>query len=68
MSVGYEVALLLLLYAGFNLFESNLFSLTSEAEIHHFFQANNVKYLALVFENKKSYVGREVRSVCIRMI
>lgn len=32
----------------------------SEAEVHHFFPANNVKYLALVFENKKSYVGREV--------
>lgn len=32
----------------------------SEAEIDSFFQTNSVKHLALVFENKKSYVGREV--------
>uniref|UniRef100_A0A8C2AP66 Sulfhydryl oxidase n=1 Tax=Cyprinus carpio TaxID=7962 RepID=A0A8C2AP66_CYPCA len=32
----------------------------SEAEIDNFFQTNNVKLLALVFESKDSYVGREV--------
>ncbi|CAM4718052.1 unnamed protein product [Leuciscus chuanchicus] len=32
----------------------------SEAEIDNFFQTNNVKHLALVFERKNSYVGREV--------
>ncbi|XP_026105751.1 sulfhydryl oxidase 1-like [Carassius auratus] len=32
----------------------------SEAEIDNFFQINNVKLLALVFESKDSYVGREV--------
>ncbi|XP_067270263.1 sulfhydryl oxidase 1 [Pseudorasbora parva] len=32
----------------------------SEAEIDNFFQTSNVKHLALVFENKNSYVGREV--------
>uniref|UniRef100_A0A673M0B9 Sulfhydryl oxidase n=1 Tax=Sinocyclocheilus rhinocerous TaxID=307959 RepID=A0A673M0B9_9TELE len=32
----------------------------SEAEIDSFFQTNNVKLLALVFESKDSYVGREV--------
>ncbi|KAL1270177.1 hypothetical protein QQF64_032466, partial [Cirrhinus molitorella] len=31
-----------------------------EAEVDNFFQTNNVKNLALVFENKDSYVGREV--------
>lgn len=39
----------------------NLFSLHSEAEIDNFFQTNNVDHLALVFESKNSYVGREVR-------
>ncbi|XP_047443287.1 sulfhydryl oxidase 1 [Mugil cephalus] len=33
---------------------------TSEAEIDNFFQTNNVKYLALIFEDAKSYLGREV--------
>ncbi|XP_073675959.1 sulfhydryl oxidase 1 [Garra rufa] len=33
---------------------------TSEAEIDGFFQTNNVEHLALVFESKDSYVGREV--------
>uniref|UniRef100_A0A9J8DAV8 Sulfhydryl oxidase n=1 Tax=Cyprinus carpio carpio TaxID=630221 RepID=A0A9J8DAV8_CYPCA len=32
----------------------------SEAELDNFFQTNNVKLLALVFERKDSYVGREV--------
>ncbi|XP_051525690.1 sulfhydryl oxidase 1-like [Myxocyprinus asiaticus] len=32
----------------------------SKAEIDSFFQTNNVKHLALVFESKNSYVGREV--------
>ncbi|XP_052419547.1 sulfhydryl oxidase 1 [Carassius gibelio] len=32
----------------------------SEAEIDNFFQTNSVKLLALVFESKDSYVGREV--------
>uniref|UniRef100_A0A671PTB6 Sulfhydryl oxidase n=1 Tax=Sinocyclocheilus anshuiensis TaxID=1608454 RepID=A0A671PTB6_9TELE len=32
----------------------------SEEEIDNFFQTNNVKLLALVFESKDSYVGREV--------
>uniref|UniRef100_A0A8C2EUJ2 Sulfhydryl oxidase n=1 Tax=Cyprinus carpio TaxID=7962 RepID=A0A8C2EUJ2_CYPCA len=32
----------------------------SEAEIDNFFQTNNVKLLALVFESEDSYVGREV--------
>ncbi|KAK9970911.1 hypothetical protein ABG768_026814 [Culter alburnus] len=32
----------------------------SEAEIDNFFQTNNVDHLALVFESKNSYVGREV--------
>nr|XP_055023808.1 sulfhydryl oxidase 1 [Misgurnus anguillicaudatus] len=34
--------------------------IASEAEIDSFFQTSTVKYLALVFENKNSYVGREV--------
>ncbi|XP_062986676.1 sulfhydryl oxidase 1 [Elgaria multicarinata webbii] len=32
----------------------------STAELHDFFQANNVTYLALIFENKDSFLGREV--------
>ncbi|KAG9350846.1 hypothetical protein JZ751_024735 [Albula glossodonta] len=32
----------------------------SKAEIDNFFETNSVEYLALVFENEKSYVGREV--------
>ncbi|XP_051950459.1 sulfhydryl oxidase 1-like [Xyrauchen texanus] len=32
----------------------------SETEIDSFFQTNNVKHLALVFETKNSFVGREV--------
>ncbi|XP_069006583.1 sulfhydryl oxidase 1 [Embiotoca jacksoni] len=33
---------------------------TSQAEIDIFFETNNVQHLALIFENAKSYVGREV--------
>lgn len=32
----------------------------SEAEIDNFFETNTVQHLALIFENEKSYVGREV--------
>ncbi|XP_051964877.1 sulfhydryl oxidase 1 [Xyrauchen texanus] len=32
----------------------------SKAEIDNFFQTNNVKHLALVFESRNSFVGREV--------
>ncbi|XP_008406134.1 sulfhydryl oxidase 1 [Poecilia reticulata] len=33
---------------------------TSEAEINNFFETNTVQNLALIFENDKSYIGREV--------
>ncbi|KAL3047897.1 hypothetical protein OYC64_021959 [Pagothenia borchgrevinki] len=33
---------------------------TSQAEIDSFFETNNVQHLALIFEDSKSYVGREV--------
>ncbi|KAM3876102.1 sulfhydryl oxidase 1 [Diretmus argenteus] len=33
---------------------------TSQAEIDSFFETNNVEHLALIFEDSKSYVGREV--------
>ncbi|XP_051232737.1 sulfhydryl oxidase 1 [Dicentrarchus labrax] len=33
---------------------------TSQAEIDSFFETNNVQHLALIFEDAKSYVGREV--------
>ncbi|XP_075944041.1 sulfhydryl oxidase 1 [Anarhichas minor] len=33
---------------------------TSQAEIDSFFETNNVQHLALIFENTKSYIGREV--------
>ncbi|XP_054458885.1 sulfhydryl oxidase 1 [Anoplopoma fimbria] len=33
---------------------------TSQAEIDSFFETNNVQYLALIFEDTKSYIGREV--------
>ncbi|XP_042339920.1 sulfhydryl oxidase 1 [Plectropomus leopardus] len=33
---------------------------TSQAEIDSFFETNNVQHLALIFEDTKSYVGREV--------
>lgn len=33
---------------------------TSEAEINNFFQTNTVQHLALIFEDAKSYIGREV--------
>lgn len=32
----------------------------SEAEINNFFQTNTVQHLALIFEDAKSYIGREV--------
>ncbi|XP_060088592.1 sulfhydryl oxidase 1 [Heteronotia binoei] len=32
----------------------------SAAELHSFFQANSVTYLALIFENEDSFLGREV--------
>ncbi|XP_041791004.1 sulfhydryl oxidase 1 [Chelmon rostratus] len=33
---------------------------TSQAEIDSFFETNNVQHLALIFEDGKSYIGREV--------
>ncbi|XP_053706991.1 sulfhydryl oxidase 1 [Synchiropus splendidus] len=33
---------------------------TSQAEIDSFFETNKVRHLALIFEDSKSYVGREV--------
>uniref|UniRef100_A0A7N8XXZ5 Sulfhydryl oxidase n=1 Tax=Mastacembelus armatus TaxID=205130 RepID=A0A7N8XXZ5_9TELE len=33
---------------------------TSQAEIDSFFDTNNVQHLALIFEEAKSYIGREV--------
>ncbi|XP_054910132.1 sulfhydryl oxidase 1 [Poeciliopsis prolifica] len=33
---------------------------TSEAEINNFFETNTVQHLALIFEDEKSYIGREV--------
>ncbi|XP_044055233.1 sulfhydryl oxidase 1 [Siniperca chuatsi] len=33
---------------------------TSQAEIDSFFETNNVEHLALIFEDAKSYIGREV--------
>ncbi|KAM4575046.1 sulfhydryl oxidase 1 [Fundulus diaphanus] len=33
---------------------------TSEAEIDNFFETNSAQHLALIFEDAKSYVGREV--------
>uniref|UniRef100_A0A3Q1AXJ7 Sulfhydryl oxidase n=2 Tax=Amphiprion ocellaris TaxID=80972 RepID=A0A3Q1AXJ7_AMPOC len=33
---------------------------TSQAEIDIFFETNNVQHLALIFEDAKSYIGREV--------
>uniref|UniRef100_UPI0037E78FEC sulfhydryl oxidase 1 n=1 Tax=Semicossyphus pulcher TaxID=241346 RepID=UPI0037E78FEC len=33
---------------------------TSEAEIDSFFETNNVQHLALIFEEDRSYIGREV--------
>uniref|UniRef100_A0A3B3YU72 Sulfhydryl oxidase n=1 Tax=Poecilia mexicana TaxID=48701 RepID=A0A3B3YU72_9TELE len=33
---------------------------TSEAEINNFFETNTVQHLALIFEDDKSYIGREV--------
>ncbi|TNN89262.1 Sulfhydryl oxidase 1 [Liparis tanakae] len=33
---------------------------TSQTEIDSFFENNNVQYLALIFEDTKSYIGREV--------
>ncbi|XP_023257716.1 sulfhydryl oxidase 1 [Seriola lalandi dorsalis] len=33
---------------------------TSEAELDSFFETNNVQHLALIFEEAKSYVGREL--------
>ncbi|KAK7889791.1 hypothetical protein WMY93_025351 [Mugilogobius chulae] len=33
---------------------------TSKAEIDSFFETNNVQHLALIFEDSKSYIGREV--------
>ncbi|KAM8744623.1 sulfhydryl oxidase 1 [Acanthopagrus schlegelii] len=33
---------------------------TSQAEIESFFETNNVEHLALIFEEAKSYIGREV--------
>ncbi|XP_037625981.1 sulfhydryl oxidase 1 [Sebastes umbrosus] len=33
---------------------------TSQAEIDSFFETNNVQHLALIFEDTKSYIGREV--------
>ncbi|XP_029905071.1 sulfhydryl oxidase 1 [Myripristis murdjan] len=33
---------------------------TSQAEIDIFFETNSVEYLALIFEDSKSYIGREV--------
>ncbi|KAM8875588.1 sulfhydryl oxidase 1 [Spinachia spinachia] len=33
---------------------------TSQAEIDSFFETNNVQHLALIFEDAKSYIGREV--------
>lgn len=35
-------------------------SLSSQEELESFFETNNVQYLALIFEESKSYVGREV--------
>lgn len=37
-----------------------LISLSSQAEIDSFFETNNVQHLALIFEDTKSYIGREV--------
>ncbi|XP_070765510.1 sulfhydryl oxidase 1 [Enoplosus armatus] len=33
---------------------------TSQAEIDSFFETNNVQHLALIFEDARSYIGREV--------
>ncbi|XP_015254552.1 PREDICTED: sulfhydryl oxidase 1-like [Cyprinodon variegatus] len=33
---------------------------TSETEINNFFETNTVQHLALIFEDAKSYIGREV--------
>ncbi|KAF7667812.1 hypothetical protein LDENG_00042930 [Lucifuga dentata] len=33
---------------------------TSQTEIDSFFETNNVKHLALIFEDSESYIGREV--------
>ncbi|XP_068447206.1 sulfhydryl oxidase 1 [Clinocottus analis] len=33
---------------------------TSQAEIDSFFETNNVQHMALIFEDTKSYIGREV--------
>lgn len=38
-------------------FRSSVFS---QAEIDSFFQTNNVEHLALIFEDLRSYIGREV--------
>lgn len=35
-------------------------SVLSQAEIDSFFETNNVQHLALIFEDDKSYIGREV--------